>query len=43
MAEDNALNAEIAATILRDAGFPVETALDGREALELLRAAPAGP
>ena len=42
LAEDNALNAEIAATILRDAGFTVETALDGRQALELLRAAPAG-
>ena len=42
LAEDNALNAEITATILSDAQATVETAEDGATALAMLQAAPAG-
>ncbi len=42
LAEDNALNAEITATILSDAQATVETADDGATALAMLQAAPAG-
>ena len=34
LVEDNALNREIAQTILEDAGFAVETADDGKAAVE---------
>ncbi len=37
LAEDNALNAEIAETILEELGFAVETVSDGDEAVEALR------
>lgn len=42
LAEDNALNAEITATILRDALMQVETAENGALALEKLKAKSAG-
>lgn len=42
MAEDNALNAEITATVLKDAGVQVDAAQDGAQAVEMLKAAPAG-
>lgn len=42
LAEDNALNAEIATTVLQDAGMEVEWAKDGAIALEKLREAPVG-
>lgn len=42
LAEDNALNAEITATILRDALMQVEMAENGALALEKLKAKPAG-
>ena len=42
LAEDNALNQEIAATILQDAHLCVDTADNGAAALEMLQAAPAG-
>ena len=42
LAEDNELNAEIAATILEDAGMSVETAADGRIVLQMLKDKPAG-
>ena len=37
LAEDNALNAEIAENILEELGFAVETVTDGDEAVETLR------
>ena len=37
LVEDNALNAEIAQTILDEMGFTVETVTDGDEAVEVLR------
>ena len=40
--EDNELNREIAADLLEEAGFPVETACNGAEAVEKVKAAPAG-
>ena len=40
--EDNALNLEIAVTILQEAGFAVDTAENGKLAVEKLRAAKAG-
>ena len=42
LAEDNTLNAEIATTVLQDAGIEVEWAKDGALALEMLREAPIG-
>lgn len=42
LTEDNLLNAEIAATILQDAGMEVETAPDGAAAIELLQNKPIG-
>ncbi len=42
LAEDNDLNAEIAQTILEDAGFAVDRAADGVECVGMLEAAPAG-
>lgn len=42
LAEDNTLNAEIAATILQDAGLSVDVAENGAVALEKLQAAPVG-
>ena len=42
VAEDNELNREIAADLLEEAGFLVDTAGDGAEALEKVKAAPAG-
>ncbi len=40
LAEDNELNREIAVTILSDAGFTVDEAVNGEEAVELVRKAP---
>ena len=37
LAEDNPVNREVARELLRDAGLRVETAVDGREALEKVR------
>ncbi len=37
LAEDNELNREIAVTLLKDAGFEVETAENGKEAYDMLR------
>ena len=42
LAEDNALNMEIAEFMLQSAGAEVTEAHDGREAVELFRASPAG-
>jgi len=42
LVEDNALNQEIAATILEEQGFEVEVAGDGTEAVEKMRCASAG-
>ena len=42
LTEDNSLNAEIAQTVLTDAGLLVELARDGAEAVEKLQAAPIG-
>ena len=41
LAEDNDLNMEIAVTILESAGFKVETATDGSEAVEMVKTHPA--
>ena len=42
LAEDNELNAEIAVTILNDAGMSVETVADGTLALQMLKEKPSG-
>ena len=42
MAEDNELNREIASELLRDAGFQVEMAQNGSEALERIAASRPG-
>lgn len=42
LAEDNELNQEIAATILEDAGFSVEVARNGQEAVDMLKESEAG-
>ena len=42
LAEDNGLNAEIAMTILQDAGAEVELAADGKIAVDMLKAVPNG-
>ncbi len=42
LAEDNALNAEIATAILEDAGFTVDTVSDGAEAVTRIETTPAG-
>ena len=42
LAEDNALNAEIAMTILQEAGFIVELAENGEECIQMLEAQPVG-
>lgn len=42
LVEDNELNQEIAATILEEKGFGVDVAGDGTDAVERMRAAPAG-
>jgi len=42
LVEDNELNQEIAATILEEKGFEVDVAGDGTDAVERMRAAPAG-
>lgn len=42
MAEDNALNADIARTLLKDAGATVAVAEDGRKAVELFQSSPEG-
>ncbi len=39
LVDDNALNREIASELLEDAGFSVECAVDGRDALDQLQAA----
>ena len=41
LTEDNGLNAEIAMTILQDAGAKVELAVDGKIAVDMLKEAPA--
>jgi len=40
LAEDNELNAEIAITVLEEAGFQVEHAIDGAECIDLLKRVP---
>ena len=42
LAEDNAINREIAVMILTDAGFACETAVNGREAVDMVLAAEPG-
>ncbi len=42
LAEDNELNREIATAILEEEGFSIDTAENGRAAVEMLRAAPPG-
>ena len=42
IAEDNELNREIASDLLEEAGFLVDTAGDGAEAVEKVKSAPAG-
>ena len=42
LTEDNALNAEIAMTILQEAGFAVELAKNGAECIRMLEAQPVG-
>lgn len=42
LAEDNALNAEIAETILQDVGIIVEHAINGAQALAMVEKAPMG-
>lgn len=42
LAEDNDLNAEIAETLLEDAGFVVERAIDGAVCVDMLKSAEAG-
>ena len=42
LAEDNAINQEIALTILRQAGFEVETAVNGKQAVEMVEASSPG-
>ncbi len=42
LTEDNELNQEIAVAILSEAGFEVDVAENGRQALEMLQSAPAG-
>ncbi len=42
LAEDNELNQEVAVELLQDAGFLVEVAGDGRQALDKLQQQPAG-
>ncbi len=42
LAEDNEMNQMIAIAVLEDHGFEVETAVDGIEAVEKVKAAPAG-
>ena len=42
LAEDNSLNAEIAKTLLQDAGAAVTVVGDGRQAIELFRSMPEG-
>ena len=42
LAEDNAMNREIALEFLTDAGYSVDVAVNGREAVDMLTAAPAG-
>ena len=42
LAEDNALNAEITSTILKDAGISVELAENGAAAVKMLQGAPVG-
>ncbi len=42
LAEDNEMNQMIATAILEDAGFAVEIAGDGREAVDMMQAMPAG-
>ena len=42
LAEDNEMNQIIAVTILEEAGFAVEIAVDGTEAVEKMEKAPAG-
>jgi len=42
LAEDNELNAEIAIEILREAGFIIDHATDGRQCIEKIQQSPAG-
>ena len=42
LAEDNELNQQIALTLLEEAGFVVDIACDGAEAVERMEASPAG-
>ena len=42
LAEDNAMNREIATAILKKGGFEVDNAMNGREALDRFLASPAG-
>lgn len=42
LAEDNAMNQEIAVEFLTGAGYTVDVAANGRQAVEMLEAAPAG-
>lgn len=42
LAEDNELNAEIACEILREAGFEIDCAVNGKECVEMLQKSPDG-
>lgn len=42
LVEDNELNQEIAVTILEEVGFHVDTATDGKQAVDILAESPAG-
>ena len=41
LVEDNELNREIAATILKEVGFIIDTAVDGQEAVNIIKESPA--
>ena len=41
LVEDNELNREIAATILKEVGFIIDTAVDGQDAVNIIKESPA--